>query len=232
MPDPNHSSAMPFPFDGIILDMDGVLVDSEPFIIEAATQMFRETHGIHVHADDFRPFFGAGEDRFLGGVAEKHGVSLTMPRDKNRTYETYLQKIKGRLQPLPGAVEFVKRSRQRGFKLALASSADRIKVDGNLTAIGLDGLDFDAIITGSDVERKKPDPEIFLLAATRLALPPNRCLVIEDATNGVRAAKAAGCWCMALTTTFSEQAVGEAGADIVVKDLAHVPREISGEIAA
>ena len=121
---------------GVIFDMDGVLVDSEPFIAEAAVRMFAEK-GVAVRPDDFRPFIGTGEDRFLGGVAEARGVALEMPRDKDRTYEIYLELIRGRLKPLPGVAKFIGRCRTLGLKLAVASSADRVKVEGNLRELGL-----------------------------------------------------------------------------------------------
>src|SRR5947208_13492046 len=101
------------PLSGIIFDMDGVLCDSEPFIAAAAMEMFRQTYGQTVERADFAPFVGAGEDRFIGGVAEKYGITLTMPRDKLRTYTIYLELIRGQLQPLPGAVDFIRASRQR-----------------------------------------------------------------------------------------------------------------------
>src|SRR5262249_54255273 len=83
------------PIAGVIFDMDGVLCDSEPFIAAAAIEMFRQTYQRAVMREDFAPFVGAGEDRFIGGVAEKYGIKLTMPRDKQRTYAIYLQEIKG-----------------------------------------------------------------------------------------------------------------------------------------
>jgi len=208
---------------GFIFDMDGVLCDSERFICEAACQMFRECHSVTVHPDDFITFVGAGENRYLGGVAEQHGVALDLPRDKARTYQIYLQIIKGRLNPLPGAVPFIQECRRRALKLAVASSADKIKVDGNLAEIGLFPSTFDACITGDDVERKKPDPQIFLLAAARLGLPPANCIVVEDAPNGIRAAKAAGARCLGLTTSFDERTLRQAGADWTAGDLANVP---------
>ena len=217
---------------GIIFDMDGVLVDSEPFICEAAMRMFEATYGQIVKREDFAPFVGAGEDRFIGGVAEKYGISLSMPRDKFRTYEIYLDIIRGRLDPLPGAVGFVKLVKQRGLKSAVATSADRVKMEGNLREIKLSPADFDAIITGDDVAKKKPDPEIFLLAAMRLDAQPAECLVIEDAPNGIAAAKAAGCRCLGLTSSFSEQTLRDAGADFVAHDLANVPADIVTAISS
>lgn len=213
-------------FAGVILDMDGVLCASEPFIAEAGCRMFAEIHHITVQPHDFIPFVGTGEDRFLGGVADKHGVTLIMPRDKERTYAIYLEVIKGRLQPLPGVREFIAGCRQRGVKLAVATSADRIKLDGNLNEIGLPPELFDTCITGSDTSRKKPDPEIFLTATDRLQLSAARCLVVEDAPSGVQAAKRAGMYCLGLTTSFDAAKLTKAGADWVASDLAHVPAEI------
>ncbi len=156
---------------GVIFDMDGVLVDSEPFIAEAAVRMFAEK-GFTLQPEDFRPFIGMGEDRFLGGVAEARGVTLEMPRDKNRTYEIYLELIPGRLKPLPGVSEFIGRCRSLGLKLAVASSADRMKVEGNLRQLWLPSGTFDAIVVGEDIVHKKPAPDIFEEAARRLGLEP------------------------------------------------------------
>jgi HAD superfamily hydrolase (TIGR01509 family) len=206
---------------GVIFDMDGVLCDSEPLIAEAAGQMFREKYGVPATAADFHPFIGTGEERFLGGVAEKYGVALQPGVDKARTYAIYLELIVGRLQPLPGAHAFVAAARQRGLKLAVATSADRIKLHGNLTAIRLPESSFDAIITGSEVPRKKPHPDIFLLAAERLGVSPADCLVVEDAPSGLQAGRAAGCACLGITSTFDAATLRAAGAAWIEPDLAH-----------
>ncbi|MFZ2641291.1 MAG: HAD-IA family hydrolase [Verrucomicrobiia bacterium] len=216
------------PFAGVIFDMDGVLCLSEPFIAEAGCRMFAEAHGIAVRPEDFVPFVGMGEDRFLGGVAAKYSVTLSMPRDKERTYAIYLDIIKGRLQPLPGVREFIADCRRRGLCLAVATSADRVKMDGNLREIGLPADTFDACVTGSEIVHKKPNPEIFLRAAEKLVLPPGRCLVIEDAPNGVAAGKAAGSRCLGLTTSFDAATLTKAGADWIAPDLARVPTEVFG----
>jgi HAD superfamily hydrolase (TIGR01509 family) len=207
---------------GVIFDMDGVLVESEPFIAEAAVRMFAEK-GVTVRAEDFRPFIGMGEDRFLGGVAELKGVTLDMPADKVRTYQIYLDLITGRLEPLPGVAEFIGRCRERGLKLAVASSADRMKVEGNLREISLSDGTFDAVVVGEDVARKKPHPDIFLLAARRLGLDPETCLVVEDAVSGVGAAVAAGSPCLGLTTSFEASRLRDAGAHWTAANLAQAP---------
>lgn len=208
------------PIQGVILDMDGVLVDSEPFILRAAAQTFA-SKGYRVQPEDFVPFIGTGEDHLLGGVAAKYGIPFDAPADKAATYAIYLHMIQGKLKPLPGALEFIGDCRRRGLKLAVASSADEIKVEGNLEALGLTFASFDAVVDGSMIARKKPDPDIFLAAAERLRLEPGLCLVVEDAVAGVAAAKAAGARCLALTTSFPAERL--TAADWIAPNLAAVP---------
>jgi len=208
---------------GVIFDMDGVLLDSEPFICKAGCMMFAE-HGLNVQPEDFIPFVGTGENRYLGGVAEKYGFALDIARDKNRTYDIYLEIIKGQLTPLPGVHRFIEKCRQAGKKMALASSADFVKVEGNMTEIDIDLDVFGAVITGDDVVHKKPDPEIFVAAAEKLNLAPENCLVVEDAVNGIAAAKACGARCLALTTSFTRQELADA--DWHAANLAEAPDEV------
>ncbi|MBI2438202.1 MAG: HAD-IA family hydrolase [Lentisphaerae bacterium] len=211
-----------FSIQGVIFDMDGVLCDSEPFIAEAAGRMFAERYGLAVTPHDFRPFVGAGEDRFIGGVAEKYGVRLNMPSDKDRTYAIYLEIIRGSLRPLPGVRDFVAECRRRGLILAIATSADRVKLDGNLREIGLAPDLFASCVTGSEVQRKKPFPDIFLTAARKALIVPEAALVIEDAPNGIQAAKAAGMRALGLTTSFSAAVLRAAGADWTAPNLAQI----------
>jgi HAD superfamily hydrolase (TIGR01509 family) len=213
-------------FKGVIFDMDGVLCDSEHFICEAACRMFKAVHGVTVQPDDFIPFVGAGEDRYLGGVAEKYGVPLTLPRDKAETYRIYLELIQGRLQPLPGVHAFVTRCKTAGLKCAVATSADRIKMEGNLKEIALPADWFDFCINGNEVRHKKPDPEIFLKAAAGLRLDPADCLVVEDALNGVQAAGAAGARALGLTSGFTAEELRQAGAEWTAPDLSTVPQDL------
>ena len=189
---------------------------------EAAIKMFAE-HGIRVRPRDFAPFVGAGENRYLGGVAEKYKFPIDIERDKARAYGIYTEIIKGKLKPLPGVKDFMNRCRERSLKLALATSADKIKMIANLNEIGVPTETFDAAVNGLEVDKKKPDPEIFITAAERINLDCADCLVVEDAVNGVQAAKAAGAKCLALTTSFTEDKL--AGADWFAPTLAEAPEE-------
>lgn len=215
----------PVRFRGVVFDMDGVLCDSEPFICEAAMRMFAERHHLQVRPEDFLPFVGAGEDRYLGGVAERYGIAWNLEADKMRTYQIYLEIIRGRLRALNGAHEFIARCRGLGIRLAVATSADAVKMQGNLAEIGLPPETFDVCVNGLEVVHKKPDPEIFLLAIRRLELEPEVCLVVEDAPNGIRAGTAAGARCLGLTTSFSASELRAVGAHWTAPDLAHVPPE-------
>jgi len=195
--------------EAVLFDMDGVLVDSEKHIRQAAVEMFREK-GHRVAPEDFLPFTGMGENRYLGGVAEKHKIPFDLEREKARTYAIYAELVRGKLEPLDGVHEFINTCRERGLKLAVASSADPVKVNINLDEIGLERSLFQAIVTGLDIEHKKPSPDIFIKAAELTGTDPGHCLVVEDAISGVTAGKAAGARVLALTTSFSASELSEA----------------------
>ena len=106
-------------FRGVVFDMDGVLCDSEPFICEAARRMFAEKYQLQVRPEDFLPFVGAGENRYLGGVAEQYGITWDLQEDKRRTYDIYLDIIRGRLEPLAGVRLIHVGGHMRGSSVAL-----------------------------------------------------------------------------------------------------------------
>lgn len=214
---------------GVIFDIDGVLCDSEPFIIQAAQQMFAERYNVKTTAADFQPFTGMGEAQFIGGPALKLGLTIDLVSDKKRTYEIYLQMIRGTLPPLPGAIDFIHQLRKNGIRTACASSADRMKVEGNLAQIGLPAAGFHAVITGSDVQRHKPDPEIFLKAASAMNLSPPLCMVVEDAPAGCQGARAAGMVCLGITSSFSAETLKRAGAMWTAANLVNPPPWASAE---
>ena len=207
---------------GVLFDMDGVLVDSEPFICKAAIMMFNEL-GVKVMPEDFLPFVGMGENRYIGGVAQAHGVTVDIEKVKARTYEIYKKIVSGNLSPLPGVHKFIAECRKKGFRLALATSADRVKMEVNLIEIGLSSNTFNFIVTGQDVMNKKPFPDIYIKAAEGINLDPLECLVVEDAVSGITAGKAAGCRCLAVTSSFDAKVLAEA--DWICTSLNDVPEK-------
>ena len=200
----------------VLFDMDGVLVDTERQICLAAIQMFKEL-GVTVQPDDFLPFVGCGENRYLGGVAEKYDIALDIDTAKIRTYTIYSEIVHEQLEPLAGVREFIAQCCAAGIKTAIATSADFMKMEINLREIGLPAKTFDATVNGLEVEHKKPAPEIYLTAARKVGVEPRHCLVVEDAINGVQAAKAAGMYCLALTTSFAAEQLKQA--DWICRDL-------------
>lgn len=216
----------------VIFDMDGVLVDSEPAITQASIESLRENFGIEAKHSDFKEFTGMGDDKFIQGVAEKYGKSYDVNL-KLRAYEIYTAK-KERVKVFPKAKKLIQNLNNIGLKCAVASASDLVKVKVNIKKIKLGKsikiITTDTtenfkvkrplyIITGSDVKNKKPDPEIFLKAAETVGISPQNTIVIEDAVSGVKAAKAAGMTCIAVTTSFNRKTLFDAGADYVINKL-------------
>jgi beta-phosphoglucomutase len=210
----------------ILFDMDGVLVDSEPVINAAAIKGLAE-YGITAHPDDFLPFVGAGEDRYIGGVAEKYGHRYETAM-KTRVYQIYLDMVDDQIKVFAGIHELLAALTAAGHTLALASSADRIKIDANLRAAGIDPAIFTAVISSEDVVAKKPAPDIYLTAAKALGAEPAHCLVVEDALNGIIAAHAAGIKCVAVATSFSRDQLVAAGADVVIDAISDLANIVDG----
>jgi cytidine deaminase len=213
-------------FDAVIFDMDGVLCDSEPFIAAAAAEALRRRYGIAVSPEDFLPFVGAGDDRFISGAAERHGVVVDLAIDKPLTYEIYLELIRVSLKPVGGVHGFLAEARAAGLRLAVATGSDRPKLNGNLAAIGIPESAFDVVVSAEQVTRKKPDPETFLRAVERLGLPASRCLVVEDARNGVKAGRAAGCAVLGITSSQAPDVLLGAGALAVAADFTAIPADV------
>ncbi|KFK22541.1 hypothetical protein AALP_AAs68488U000300 [Arabis alpina] len=208
----------------VLFDMDGVLCNSEDLSRRAGVDVFTEM-GVEVTVDDFVPFMGTGEAKFLGGVASVKGVQGFDPdAAKKRFFEIYLDKYAKPESGIgfPGALELVTECKKRGLKVAVASSADRIKVDANLKAAGLSLDMFDAIVSADAFENLKPAPDIFLAASKILGVPTSECVVIEDALAGVQAAQAANMRCIAVKTTLSEAILKDAGPSMIRDNIGNI----------
>ncbi|XP_015690862.1 protein SUPPRESSOR OF QUENCHING 1, chloroplastic [Oryza brachyantha] len=208
----------------VLFDMDGVLCNSEEPSRRAGVDVFAEM-GVDVTVDDFVPFMGTGEANFLGGVARVKGVKdFNTESAKKRFFEIYLDKYAKPNSGIgfPGALDLIMECKNAGLKVAVASSADRIKVDANLAAAGLPISLFDAIVSADAFENLKPAPDIFLAASKNLDVDTDECIVIEDALAGVQAAKAAEMRCIAVTTTLEEDALQQASPSLIRKNIGDI----------
>ncbi len=209
----------------LIFDVDGVVADTEVLNARASVLMFRELYGVEVQPEDFRPFVGTGDERYVDGVAEKYGLRIDTEAAVERRAENFFKLLRDSPLPAaPGVLELVQAARQADdVRLAIATSGRQEKQFPVIEGTGLKLDWFDVVITGNDVTRKKPDPQIYLITARRLGLRPDRCVVFEDAPAGVAAARAAGMYCVAVTSTV--QADRLADAHLVLDSLADVTLE-------
>lgn len=194
-------------YKAILFDMDGVLIESEWLMRDTSIQSLAE-HGVHAKHEDFLEFTGCGEDRFISGVAEKYGLAYD-PSMKERAYDFYGERVVGQTEVPEGVKEMLCALRDRGLKMAVCTAADRRKALYNLRAIGVEESMFHAFVTGSEVARKKPFPDIYLEGARRLGVEPEQCLVVEDALSGIKAAHVGGMHAAAVPTTFTKEQLME-----------------------
>ena len=200
----------------VIFDMDGVIVDSEPYSMQALIDILRQ-YGVEPTDEELQHSYGRRVRDDFVDYFSRHGVAADVNMAIAHKHARYYHLAAGHLQPLPGVVALLRRLQDHGYHLALASSGDRVKVAFGMQALALNGI-FEVVVTGDDVAHSKPDPEIYLIAAQQLAVPPKQCLAIEDAPAGVEAAKRAGMRCVAVTNSVAPEQLHKA--DLIVDSLA------------
>jgi mannitol-1-/sugar-/sorbitol-6-/2-deoxyglucose-6-phosphatase len=198
----------------ILFDMDGLLVDSEP-VWGMAEQVLMAAWDAAWSEADMHASRGTGIPETARRMAARAGRVFDETRDPDALVEAFLALVAA-IEEQPGARELVFAARAAGLGIAVASSSPRRVVRAVLEARGLWGH-FDVVVSGDDVARKKPDPEIFLLAAERCEVAPRHCLVLEDSMPGVLGAKRAGIPVIAVPEV--DRADFEGVADAVVRDL-------------
>lgn len=196
---------------GIIFDMDGVLIDSEP-VHKLAKQRAFERFGISLSEDVYEKYKGRPDDTMMIEVVQSIGDKNLDPEERIKHEE--FEAIEDTVVPVRGAKEFVLWARTR-YRIALATSATPRNRRAALSLLGLENS-FDFMVDSSGFSKPKPDPEIFERAVHGLGTSAEGCLVIEDSLNGILAAKAAGCISAAIPTSFAKQELARSGADFVV----------------
>jgi len=200
----------------VILDVDGIIIDTEEANAVASIQMFKELYNMKVKVEDFVPFVGTGSVRYVQGVAEKYGIDIDVKKATERREENFVKNL-NKLRLFPGVKNLIQVVKEDGLKIAIATSADRSKFQASFQQVGLTEEQFDLIVTGDEVKHTKPHPEIYLTTVKKLRLEPSSCLVVEDSIAGVEAAKKAGTFSVAVTNTFSKKDLAKA--DLIIGSL-------------
>jgi HAD superfamily hydrolase (TIGR01509 family) len=185
----------------VIFDMDGVLVDSEPFGFEALRRVMTR-HGLPYSEEENAEFLGRTTLDSCRILKARHGFAASAETLADWYVEHMLEQIGRGPVPMAGVPEVLRQVRAAGYRMALASSAEVRVIEANLAALAIRPL-FEAVVSGTQVARGKPAPDVFLAAADRLATPPAQCLVIEDSRNGLLAAKAAGMRCAVVPCSYT-----------------------------
>ncbi len=180
----------------VIFDMDGVIIDSEPIYREIEQQIFKDLN-IQITNEEYDDFVGLGLDSMWRSIKQKKNISRSVDQlieMNNEVVFNEFNKIE-QLNTTTNFISFLNLCLQNGIKTAIASSTPRKIIELILSKLNIK-LKFDFIISGEEVKKGKPDPDIFVTVATKLNIDSKNCIVIEDSENGVLAAKAADMLCI------------------------------------
>lgn len=176
---------------GIIFDMDGVLVNSEPVHYHAYL-MALEKWGKFLTYEEYKKYIGTTNAVIINGLIEKYGLPVSAEEfnDLMKGYKAFLYERDG-YPGVDGVPEMLKALKEAGYSLAVASSSPYENIVLATEALGIRKY-FDKLVSGESVSNPKPAPDVFLKAAGELGFKPEECLVVEDSCHGVHAAENAG----------------------------------------
>jgi HAD superfamily hydrolase (TIGR01509 family) len=194
--------------EAVLFDMDGVIIDSEPLWSKAEKQLLARRN-LSYSPQLKAAMMGLDSSEAVGFLIKHYNLQESVGdvvAERNQLIAGLFRQF---LKPIPYALQLVRSVRAAEIKTGLASSSPKELVDLALSRLNITGL-FDLILSGDQVVRGKPAPDIYLTAARELGVSYENCLVIEDAPHGVAAAKAAGMFCLAISTSASEPELGAA----------------------
>lgn len=187
----------------VIFDMDGVIIDSEPLYYQIQNELFNKL-GFTVSRSEYDKFIGAGMQLMWKNLCSKHNLLFSVEQliNMNNTiiYNTF--KKSNSLKATEGFISFLTSIKKHGVKTAVASSTSKRIIKIILSKLAI-LQEFDVVISSEEVLQGKPEPDIFMETASRLIIDPVNCIVIEDSTNGVNAAKKAGMKCIGFSNINS-----------------------------
>ena len=213
---------MPQPFRAVIFDLDGVLADSEPWWNEIDKKLLGE-YGVTYHGEYHRNVLGVSYRVAVEFYKEAFGLSAPTEELMRRRGEIAAEFFASRVGLFPSTKATLEKLRQMNLHLAVATSSVSASARPFLDRHELTAF-FDVIVTGEEIERGKPQPDIYLRAAEKLGITADACLVIEDALSGIAAGKAAGMRVAAIPDTrFVDARDYEKQADYLLRDLSEIP---------
>ena len=174
----------------VIFDMDGVIVESEHIHIEAEQQTMLK-HGVRISAEELHAYTGTTAEFMFTELIRKYKLNTTFERIFSEKEDILFRLLEKETRPTKGVIKLLKKLKQKGIRLAIASSSDRKLIEYILRRLDISRL-FDFVVGAEDIAHSKPNPEIFLKSARGLKVKPVECLVVEDAKLGIDAAKSAG----------------------------------------
>ncbi len=192
----------------VLFDLDGVIVDSRPHHLSAWHQLAREAALPHA-PDYFTQTFGLRNEPIIRGLAPDID-SGRLRALADRKEQLFRGAARGKLELLPGVQELLAFLDEQAVPKAIVTSAPRANLDMAVETLGIASR-FQALVAEEDAAKGKPDPEGFLVAASRAGVEPARCVVIEDAPAGLQAAKSGGMRAIGVTTTHPAPDLGDAG---------------------
>jgi len=207
----------------LIFDMDGVIADSEPIHIRTERETFLP-YGISLSDDELCSFVGSNLQVVVKTVVARYRIRVDADRLFKDHKASLLKNMQDGLQPIDGSLDLIRALSGTAVPLAVASSSFMDLIRLVLRKFQIESC-FHSVVCGDDVHRSKPHPDIFLETARRLGLPPEECLVIEDSTNGIKAAKAARMACIGLRSPNSHNQ-DLSGADRTADDFHAVRSEL------
>ena len=200
--------------EAVIFDMDGVLVDSEPHHVAIEKKLFQKM-GLPVSDEEHTGYMGTATDAMWEKVKQNHDADFDVDEMVQLNYEECNRHFSSleKLEPMPGLRGVLQVFHEKNIPVAVASSSGPETIEIILKKTGLRTY-FQEVVSSTMVEKSKPAPDIFLHAAGRLKADPQKCMVIEDSSNGVKAAKAAGMFCVAYSGAETSQPQPEADIQI------------------
>jgi len=205
----------------LILDCDGVIVNSEPLSCGAWNVVFEREFGIDV-GTDYQAILGGSTRAAVLHYLRKHDIPVTGERVailSSLKEQVYLELAEGNLDPVEGVDSVIDQARNLGWKVGVASSGIPDKIRFSLEQVNLQDR-FDVIVGSRPDLRGKPNPDIFLEAAKQLSVEPEQCVVVEDTPKGIQAASRAKMFVTGITTTFTAEQLIQA--DLVISSFSEL----------